>query len=48
MVILGMDKKNPFKSSSPRPSDAISLNPFCQVIGPYLSDASQVKEVLLF
>lgn len=52
MVILGMEKKkekqSPFKLSSPCPSDAISLNLLCQAIGSYLSDTSQVKEVLQF
>lgn len=49
MVILDMDKKkSPFKSSGACPSDAISLHPVCQVIGPYLFGTSQVEEVLLF
>lgn len=44
-----MDKiKQSFKSSGLCHSDPINLNPFCQVIGPYLFGTSQVKEVLLF
>lgn len=49
MVILGMDQKNVLLSHLTQcPSDAISLDPFCQVIGPYLFGTSEVKEVLLF